>query len=508
MKKSIVATGIIIILAVGYIGTAKYTGTLIEKDIDIKIAELTNQVNNSQKIYNLNITHSNDEKGLFLTKMHLKVTLTPKNETATDESTIKLYDDDITIHHGPFPLVAIANGSFTPQMAWLEFAMTEKTNPNLWKLAGNKSFITGHAGISYGEHLTIKLATKAINATHADFDFVEDKGVFELGKANFTLGSANDLNNLSIRATLDKFNYIVDQNNIISLNELNASFKPELNNSTVDYEVNFGSFKISNNEFGSNNNVNFDNFINKGKFNYDNNILSAQSEINKLVISNSENSINPIKNIEFNKFVMNQKTEMTADDTVDGSLFTSVDSIIYGQQNLGHGSLEFGFKGLDKKIMPDPFYMNNFENEQDITENIPKNMNFTLNKFNWHNSAGDINISLAFDVSNFNNYLYSNIIEDSINTLKLKIEAPFKVIAHLYAQIENPTTNEVTEQQVAKANSNIQLSSKMILGNSPVFVFNNGETDGIYSNIILTKDSDQVQVNDKNMSKEEFLRDF
>ena len=516
MKKSIVATGVIAILAFGYIGTSMHTGNLIEENLDTDLAVFAQQVNSSQQMFNLQISHNNDEKGIFSTKTHLKVTLTQKNQIINDDdgSVIVLYDDDATIHHGPFPLAALANGSFSPQLAWLEFAITEKTNPTLWKLAGNKSFISGHAGLSYSDYLTVKLATESIKLTHSDFDLIEDDGVFELGKWNIVFEKQNNESDLTMQASLDKLNLVIDPNNVISFNGLNMSFKPEQNKTTVDYDINISSLKMKSIEYGSYTDIDFNDLTSKGNVNYKDYKISDQSEINRLTVSTNRSTSNAVNNIELNKFVLNQQMELNPKNhAVDGSLFTSVDSIIYGKQNLGNGSLDLNFKGLDKKEIFSRFYMDYLEDLQDFIEDMPFNTTITLNKFNWHNDAGDINVSFLFDINDLN-YLTDNDddtsseIDDKIDALQLKIEAPFNVMSRFYAQFENPQNSEVTEQQVNSVKSNIKLSTEMFLGNIPIFVFNNGQTDGIFSDVSVTKDSDEVQVNGEIMSKKDFFYNF
>ena len=516
MKKSIVATGVIAILAFGYIGTSMHTGNLIEENLNTNLAEFAQQVNSSQQIFNLQISHNNDEKGIFSTKTHLKVTLTQKNQIINDDdgSVIVLYDDDATIHHGPFPLAALANGSFSPQLAWLEFAITEKTNPTLWKLAGNKPFISGHAGLSYSDYLTVKLTTEGIKLTHSDFDLIEDDGVFELGKWNIVFEKQNNSSDLSMEASLDKLNLVIDPNNVISFNGLNMSLKPEQDKSTVDYDINISSLKMKSIEYGSYTDIDFNDLTSKGNINYKDYKISDQSEINRLTISTNRSTSSAANNIVLNKFVLNQQMELNEKNhAVDGSLFTSVDSIIYGKQNLGNGSLDLNFKGLDKKDIFNRFYMDYLDDLQDFIEEMPFNTTITLNKLNWHNDAGDINVSFLFDINDLNYFTddeddTSSEIDDKIDALQLKIEAPFNVMARFYAQFENSQNSQVTEQQVNSVKSNIKLSTEMFLGNIPIFVFNNGQTDGIFSDVSLTKDSDEVQVNGEIMSKKDFFYNF
>ena len=515
MKKSIVTTGVIAILALGYIGTSMYTGNLIEENLDTNLAEFTQQFNSNQQFFNLKISHSNDEKGIFSTKTHLKVTLTQKKQIINnDDSVIVLYDDDATIYHGPFPLTALANGSFSPQLAWLEFAITENTNPTLWKLAGNKPYISGHAGVSYSDYFTVKLATEAIKLTHSDFDLIDENSVFEQGKWNILLEKQNNSSDLSIQASLDKLNLEMDKDNAISINDLNISFKPAQNTSTIDYDININSFRIKGTEYGSSTDVGFNGVTTKGNINYKDYKLDYQSKINRLTVSIGKGASTAINNLELNKFVLNQQIELNPKNhAVDGSLFTSVDSIIYGKQNLGNGSLDLNFKGFDKKDIFKGFYMDYLDDLEDFVEDMPFNTTLTLNKFNWHNDAGDININFVLDIYDLNYILNSGDdsgkdTDERIDTFKLKVEAPFDVMAQFYAQFENPQNSEVTEQQVNSVKSNIKLSTEMFLGNIPIFVFNNGQTDGIFSDVSVTKDSDEVQVNGEIMSKKDFFYNF
>ncbi|NUF50136.1 YdgA family protein [Gilliamella sp. ESL0250] len=424
MKKTTLAIGIIAVLGIAYVGTAWYTGNMIENHIDNQLAQITNKFNQSQDDFVVSVIKSNYEKHIFSTKLHLTVTASLQNATGEDAQPETLFDDDVTIHHGPFPVAALAKGTFAPQMAWLEYEMAEQANPTLWKLAGNQPFITGHAGISYGEYITVKLASKAIKATQNEIPVID--GAFEIGKGNYTISSYTSGSDISTKVEIDK----------ISL-----------------------TYPIS---------------------------LRA----------------NPVS-IVINKFVMDQKNVLNnATNTVDGSFFSRVDSIIFGQQNLGNGSLDFDFKGLDKQLFSNQLGMD-YPDSGDT--NKKHNIQFSLNKFNWHNAAGDLNANLKFDISDVDSSAIDKADYEKINSLKLKLEAPFDVLAHLSAQIENANASEVTPEQVAKAKQNLQFMSAFLVGNAKFLTLSNDKTQGIYSDVSLTKDSNEVSVNGKTMTKEEFF---
>ncbi|MWN89830.1 DUF945 family protein [Gilliamella sp. Pra-s65] len=427
MKKTTLAIGIVAILGIAYVGTAWHTGNIIESNIDNQLAQITNKVNQIQNDFIFTVEKSNYNKGILSTKVHLKVTASQKqsfDETTTPET---LFDDDITIHHGPFPIAALAEGTFAPQMAWLEYEMSEQISPQLWKLAGNQPFITGHVGMSYGEYITFKLTNKAIKVTQNEFPIID--GTLELGKGDYTIsGYASD------------------------------------SDITTKFKLNKLSFTTP---------------------------LSFNSEPTSVVI---------------NQFVINQKVELNnTTNTANGSFFSHVDSFIYGQQNLGSVTLDFNFdtQGLNKQLFTKQLGMDYPTFDDDIDKKY--NIRFSLNKFNWQTPTGNINANLMFDISDIDSEAIDKEDYEKINELKFKLEAPFDVLARLSAQMKYPTANDITSQQITEEKQNIQLMSGFLVHNSPYLTLSNGKTDGFYSDISLTKDSDEVNVNGEKVSKEDFF---
>jgi len=70
---------------------------VIENDLDKSLTLATEQFNNSQNIFKINISHSNDKKQLFSTKTHINMTLSSKDGSFAEVFT--LADKDFTIHH-------------------------------------------------------------------------------------------------------------------------------------------------------------------------------------------------------------------------------------------------------------------------------------------------------------------------------------------------------------------------------------------------------------------------
>ncbi|MCO6548765.1 MAG: hypothetical protein J6583_13485, partial [Gilliamella sp.] len=110
-----------------------------------------------------------------------------------------------------------------------------------------------------------------------------------------------------------------------------------------------------------------------------------------------------------------------------------------------------------------------------------------------------------FSMSDIDSTAIDEADYDKIDSLKLKLEAPFDVLAYTSAQFENPNSNEVTPEQIVKANQNLQMMSAFFISNFQFLTSSNGETKGIYSDVSLTKDSNEVNVNGRKVTKEEFF---
>ncbi|OCG77623.1 hypothetical protein A9G42_05005 [Gilliamella sp. Nev6-6] len=502
MKKTTLAIGIVAVLGVAYVGMAWQTGNIIENNIDNQLAQITAKINEFQDDFTVSVMKSNYEKNIFSTKLHLTVTVSPQNTLDENAKPKTLFDDDITIHHGPFPIAALAKGTLTPQKAWLEYEMTEQSNPTLWKLAGNQPFIAGHIGISYGEYITLKLANKAIQATQSEIPSIND-GILNVSNGSYTFSSYADATDVKAKVQLDKLDYISDDNNY-SLKDVNVSLKPLNTLEDFEYQFNIGHAKYTLDGI-TKSTVNIDNFQSKGNFNYKNQNGDTQSSVDKLAFTFATASFSKVQSVVINNMIVNQKSTLNNANTVDGSLFSSIDSILWGQQNLGKVSLDFNFQGADKDLFSDQFSLEDFD--EIIDSSRPVHTKFSLNKFNWHNAAGDINFNFVMDVKDIGKDALENNNNnvDKIDRLKLQLSAPFDVLGRISAQIEHPNTDNVTPEQINKASSNLVMMSKMFLYNSPIVNFSKDGKQGIFTDIEYSRALDNVKVNDKTMTKKAFL---
>ena len=459
MKKSTLAIGVIAILGISYVGIAWYTGNVIEDELDNSLKNLTKKVNSLQNEFDIKITHSNDEKGIFSTKTHIKIIA----ESASASSSITLYDDDIIIHHGPFPLAALKQGTFSPQMAWIEYQSTQQSNPSLWKLAGNKPFAKGHINLSYSNNLTINMTTQPIvlNDEDPNYQFIE--GNLELGRINYDASGKLGSEIPSFSIIIDNLNYKRHDGNEIKINNLK----------------------------------------NSNKIDYQNGFIEAQNSVDDLFVNLKASIDTPT--IELKNFVMGYKF---ANKTIgiEGNMDIAIDALTFGKQQMGNGSFELDVQGLDKSFLdniPQFSWLLDTTNQPNVT-----NTKINVNKVHWHNASGDFNFNALIDIDNLNQMTLFDKNIDKVNQFSMNLEAPFAVLARFASQMEHHESEQITDNQLQKASNNLQLFTQMALSRSPLVTFKKGNTSGIFSELDYSKSKDQVTINGNKISKQEFLNNL
>lgn len=502
MKKTTLAIGIVAVLGIGYVGTAWYTGNIIENNIDSELKEINQKINDYQDKFKVAISYSKLEKNIFSTTFHLTVTLSPIDAYGTASQPRTLFDDDIIIHHGPFPMAALAKGTFLPQMAWIEYQLSEHTDPDLWKLLDNQPFISAYAGISYQNHLRVKVTNKALSATPDDLKYLD--GLFVISEGDYSFESNVDFANIQANAHLDKLKYIENANNSLALDNLNISTKPNNNKTIVDFDVNVGHLNVQDGDYRYSHSpleTTVDNCKTQGSFNYKNHDLNVQNSIDKLIFK--QISQQPTQPIEFNKLVLNQKNALNTSDTVDGIFQLNVESVIYGQQNLGYGTLDFAFQGLDKKLFSydseDDFY-------DDVNEIDMSNIKLSLNQFNWHNVVGDVNISADAKWVDMKEVPDTYGFEQ-IEKFNLKIDVPFDVVAYMFAQIEaaKKQENEISQAVIDEGIQSLENLCERFFSDAKFLTFKRNNISGIFSDVEYSKENIMIKVNGEKMLREELF---
>jgi uncharacterized protein YdgA (DUF945 family) len=521
IKKSIITTAIIAVLGSGYIGASWHTGNMIEANIDNKIQQITKQVDNYQNLFNVVIEYSDYQKAIFSTQLHLTIKLVPKDtdlqleqdkkqaEKKQEETTI--FNDEITIHHGPFPMMALAEGKFTPQIAWINYAMPEKSAPELWKLAGNQSFITANMGISYHEYLTIKLTNKALKLTDSAFTSHFDANYFihgglDVSDGNVIIESNEDFSSIVAKANIDKFNYYDNPKEpIITLNKFNLLAEPRPEKKGVNYTINANKIAFLIDEYSASR-LTLDHLKYQGSLNNKYQAPNAHVTIDKITFEPDINQFND-SSIMIEKLTIAEENTLSTANTIDGWLKVDAQSVLFGQQHLGNGSLDLSYQGINIAMI-----LNNFDidlYEADVNQQAPANIKLALNKLHWQNPAGDINANFFCNISGEWAELQQLMLGiDNIDSLKLKIDAPFNVLAYYLAQIKTPNANEVTQEQLTNAFATLKTNAKKLFGKSKMFTFNKDQNEGYYSDIKYTKGDQNVTVNGHLLDKRDFFENF
>lgn len=493
MKKSILI--IISALGLGYIGISWHTGNIIEREFDNNLQSLTEKINSYQQLFDITISKSHYQKNIFSTKVHLTFTLSPKNQS--QKNTLKIFDDDLTIYHGPFPTAALANGVFTPKFAWIEYEMSKITSPELWKMAGNKSFITGHASIGYGQSLIVKLATKAIKLNHSKLELY-------ISDVIYNLESGEDRNQLISTLKFDNLTFYKNKQDSISFEQFILTAKP--NQDQIEYKMNLGNLHIN---VGTINRFLFDisNIENKGHYalNIDEQGIFTIPNIDSITnIDKIKFTSTYVPPIGINNLNIKLSSKLNDNLTVDGSFITNINSITYGNQNLGSGKLDINYEGIDSEdlgypvdpITKEKWLINNF-----LTSS---NRKISLNNLSWHNDEGDIVIRALIEITD-DIYKYRNI--DKTKALKWDMDIPIKVLGRIKAQADNPRDNNVQLEEIQSSSRELFIICNQFLRDNPLFKFDKNNEKGIYSNIDynLERDKDEVDVNDKKLNKQDFF---
>lgn len=495
MKKSTVAVGVIAVLAVGYVGVSWYTGNVIESNIDKKIEQVTQQVNQNLSNYTVSIQYSDYQKNIFSTQMHVTIKLLPKENRGepVDEESSTLFNDEITIHHGPFPLEALKHGQFSPQMAWVNYDMTEKASPELWQLAGNQPFISGSIGISYQQYITLKLANKAINRTSDNASPITTMSAGEL----ITLHANKDFTDVVVNGHLNDIE-LNEKGDRVMIKNLALSAISNNENNGFKYTFGIDSFSVGANDSEQLviNNVNSVGSFDK---NYQ---MDSKITIDNVKMNTPQQW--DIPGFVFNNVVIGQKSSVDNQAKVSGELTTSIGSFAFGNQQLGNGDISVSYKGLDNKlwldsmIEADPAQVD----MQDKTGQVD-HLQLSLNNLSWHNNAGDLKAQFGLSLSGENLNVRDPDLE-SIDNFDMNVNIPFKVLAQMVAQVQNPQAADVTPKQIEKATKLVYMSVGLLLGDvSPAIDI---DKEGIRSDVKYSKGNDQVIANGNTYNKDEFFK--
>ncbi|MCX8578856.1 DUF945 family protein [Gilliamella sp. B2717] len=514
MKKIKFTIGIVAVLSIGYLGSTWYIGNKIENEIDNTLSLISEKINGSKDMSKINITKSHYDKGLFSTKLHLTITESVDNQTDLENDKNILFSDDITIYHGPFPIVNIAKGDFTPQVAMIDYQMTEKAFPELWKWSNNQSFITGHANLSFQKEFSIYLKNNPIKINLVNHVFGENNLYLTEGECFFNV--SKDFSTVSVNSHWDKLELTSEFRNLsLKLDQVSIKTEPESSHSSLNYVLELKNLYYSEENYDLidrnyqyvttyKKELNFQDVKAVRNGDFKKGILHNNLTINKVI---SQNFFNDNATAILNQILINQSVNQTDENYYD-SIDFKIGSLTYGNQNLGSISSNNEFINMDGISMLS-FVLGEFgfgiEFSDPYDVNPDKDNRSMSYKFNWHTDVGDINVDSLVDYTSHEDFRGLSL-DDNINLFILKLDMPFNVINYIAAQFENYQQNVVTQEQIDK----IVLGNdiKSWLDESILFTFEKNGMEGIYSDANYSSDTHQAEVNGKFYSEDDFFTHF
>lgn len=203
MKKSLLATGIIVALGVVWTGGAWFTG----KQLEGRLAGLVNQANEQIKHLSpetdLELRYQNYQRGIF--SSHLQVVASPvaggDNLWLKPGQKIAL---NVTVSHGPLPLAQLTpfnSDSLLPSMAVVKATLVNNdvTRP-LFAMAKGDSPVEMTTRIGYGGNTRSIIALTPLNYDNADKKLAFSGGVFrfDTDKANNALSLSGQVQSTTL----------------------------------------------------------------------------------------------------------------------------------------------------------------------------------------------------------------------------------------------------------------------------------------------------------------------
>lgn len=455
MKKNIIAGSVIALLGIGYVGTSWYTGNVIEKQIDEKIAKINMliQHNSNGNITEptFNISYSDYRKGIFSTTFQLNVdeivdeayfsnkdifSLIYRLTVGKTYTKKNIFNGEITIYHGPFPWSELKSGHFSPKMASILYQTSQQSDET-----ENIPFITGNAIIDYNQAINATIYNKVVN-----YDDPLLGIHLQANENTIALSTDSDFKNITFNGQTKNIQYQANNANL------------ELNNLTTH---------------GQSSNI-------IDVKNYHSNL---QLNIENMILSYLESPL-PIKLNQITMDVISNQNDNKTNSTV--TFITN--NMIYGKQNLGKIDTLMDF-AVDESV--------------DTSTWI-----FKLNKFQWHTPQGNLNARLTFEIASDKDSEFKNLDQSNIKFAEANIELPFNTLAYLGAQMSNPEQDKPSKENIDSAHQTTVILSQLLLANLPLFNITldaeNSTENGIKVDLYYSKEEDRANLNGKELTTGQF----
>ncbi|WP_392565214.1 DUF945 family protein [Utexia brackfieldae] len=501
MKKRTLVLIILASLMVIYTGVSWYTGKIIANDFDQQVSQTDTLINQSQHFMTIKTTYSDYHQGLFSTKLKLKITATENNVLSSNQSQI-LFNDEITIYHGPFPWSQIRHLNFMPKMASLFYAMSEKTNPKLWQLTNKRPFLQARLSIDYQQNLNLDIHTLPINQAN-----LANNTTYDISPGWLNLSVSHDRKQVNLQVDFDHLNI---KNNVlnIDMSDLSMHGQPVSQpNSDWTYQMTAAINQLTLTEI--NRATQNPQSIKLNKISY-----SSQIQHDQTIGLHNQNSLNvekiiftnQLKSILLNNLTLTNQNVSTNNQTISGSLIGDIGHAQLDQQDLGTGHLKIAFENLPDSLLSRFSDASvNQTDEQKANDKIRIN----IDDVHWQNAQGMINLKLLTQLKNVNFNLAMQG-EDNVEKLDFVFNAPFNTLAYILAQVANSDKPEVSQANIQDAYQSVILLSALLQNSSILQIEmtpnrQSSREAGIYSDLHYDNGQAQATMNGKPVDAQLFF---
>lgn len=492
MKKSLVATGIVIALGVIWTGASWYTGKQFAQQLDGLTDTLNTQLKETYPDAGLKIVYRDYQDGIFTSTFSYVL----QADGSAKGATFLTPDEEIvlnqTISHGPFPLTQLKTFNLIPALASVhtEFANTPAMK-EVFELTKNKSFLTAETRMAYSGD------TQSV-VTFIPVDFQKDDQTFTFSGAEFQLAVGQDLRSSKLSGTIGHL-----------MSEKKGPWKR-----TEKFEM--SDFTLSGNNA-------------KGKFDLD--LGDANVTVKSMTFSSDRSDPVTLNNVSM-------QTSVTEDDkNLASKLSLGLESLTVAGRNLGSGAVNITIAQLDgegtkqfatayqqnvNKLLQQTRDLNpsiyQYEMTNTILQHLPQllkgNPAITISPISWKNSKGESTFTLSLDLTDPQQNSASvadsrladkeKIILQAVKKLDVKLNIPLAMLTELMVQSESKQST--TEEEKQKANNEAMQRAKMFASIGQMNHLSVTKDNAITSSLQYA--DGQVDFNGQKMSLDEFISPF
>lgn len=228
-KKVTIIGGVAIFVIASYVAASWWTGKSIQKNFDQHLQLLSENINQQfAGLVDINLSAENYQRSLFSTQLHYKI--------EAENKLIK--EDDLTLYHGPFPLISLKSFNFSPAL----FAFHHSTQI-LPAIANNNPInATINFEAKYNDQGYTNVAIPALNMPLNTMVLVTSPL-----KLNFTLKRENNKNIVlkNFKSHADSITLNNNGNEAFTITQLKSTLDAAKQNGNGKFDLTLGAISIN-----------------------------------------------------------------------------------------------------------------------------------------------------------------------------------------------------------------------------------------------------------------------